>query len=206
MAPTLPTPFVLGVDLDGVCADFYARLREIAADWQECKPEDLPPVVSYGLSEWHITDYPSLHRYAVTQKDLFLTEPMIPGARKYLRMLSNEGVRIRIITHRLFINYFHAIAVEQTVKWLDQHGIPYYDLCFMKEKDAVGADLYVEVNPENVLALRARGCETICFANSTNRHIGAPRAESWAEVYAMVKATMAAQGITTQQPEAGSAT
>jgi hypothetical protein len=26
---------VLGVDLDGVCADFYARMREIAAEWLE---------------------------------------------------------------------------------------------------------------------------------------------------------------------------
>jgi len=26
---------VLGVDLDGVCADFYARMREIAAEWYE---------------------------------------------------------------------------------------------------------------------------------------------------------------------------
>jgi uncharacterized HAD superfamily protein len=195
MTAPAKTLFVLGVDLDGVCADFYTRLREIAAEWQECKPEDLPPVVSYGLTEWNITDYPSLHRFAVTQKDLFLTEPMIPGARKYLRMLSNGGVHIRIITHRLFINYFHAVAVEQTVKWLDQHGIPYYDLCFTKVKEQVGADLYVEDNPQNVLALRERGFETICFANSTNQHIGPPRAETWAQVYAMVKAAMAARGI-----------
>ena len=26
---------VLGIDLDGVCADFYARMREIAAEWFE---------------------------------------------------------------------------------------------------------------------------------------------------------------------------
>ena len=29
-------------------------------------------------------------------------------------------------------------AVEQTVAWLDHHGIPYWDLCFMKDKAAVG--------------------------------------------------------------------
>jgi hypothetical protein len=26
---------ILGVDLDGVCADFYARMREVAAEWFE---------------------------------------------------------------------------------------------------------------------------------------------------------------------------
>jgi 5'(3')-deoxyribonucleotidase len=112
---------------------------------------------------------------------------MIPGARKYLRMLSDEGYRIRIITHRLYIHYFHASAVQQTVEWLDSHGIPYWVLCFMKEKAQVGADIYVENAPHNVTLLRERGLYTICFANSTNRHISSPRAASWQEVYEMVK-------------------
>ena len=28
---------LIGVDLDGVCSDFYGRMREIAAEWFECK-------------------------------------------------------------------------------------------------------------------------------------------------------------------------
>ena len=47
---------IIGVDLDGVCSDFYARMREIAAEWFECKIEDLTPKVSYGLPEWGIKD------------------------------------------------------------------------------------------------------------------------------------------------------
>src|SRR6266567_84420 len=134
---------IIGVDLDGVCSDFYGRMREIAAEWFECKIDDLTREVSYGLSEWGIEtpEYERLHRFAVTQRALFETSPMIPGARKYLRLLSNEGARIRIITHRLFIRYFHRSAVAQTVDWLDRNGIPYWDLCFMKQKDQVGADL-----------------------------------------------------------------
>jgi hypothetical protein len=34
---------VLGVDLDGVCADFYGRIREIAAEWFEKPLKDLTP-------------------------------------------------------------------------------------------------------------------------------------------------------------------
>jgi 5'(3')-deoxyribonucleotidase len=181
--------FVIGVDLDGVCADFYGRLRQIAAEWFERPIEELPEEVSYGLAEWGISDkshYDSLHRFAVTQRELFSSMEMIPGARKYLRLLSDEGYRIRIITHRLFIHYFHATAVQQTVDWLDSHGIPYWDLCFMKEKSQVGADIYIEDTPLNVENLRARGLYTICFGNSTNRHIESPRADSWKEVYDMV--------------------
>jgi 5'(3')-deoxyribonucleotidase len=182
---------ILGVDLDGVCADFYTRIREIAAEWFERREEDLTADVSYGLAEWGVAtaeQYESLHRFAVTQRSLFKTAPVIPGARKRLRQLSNEGARIRIITHRLFIHYFHRDAVAQTIDWLDHNGIPYWDLCFMKEKEQVGADIYIEDSPGNIERLRGKGCYTICFANSTNQSIAAPRAKSWDAVYELVHA------------------
>jgi hypothetical protein len=152
---------IIGMDLDGVCSDFYGRMREIAAEWFERPIEELTPDVSYGLPEWGVKDkeqYESLHRFAVTQRALFKSSPMIPGARKYLRLLSDEDARIRIITHRLFIHYFHGLAVGQTIEWLDEHGIPYWDLCFMKAKEQVGADIYVEDTPQNVRNLRSKAC------------------------------------------------
>jgi len=180
---------ILGVDLDGVCADFYGRMREIAAEWFERPIDELTPDVSYGLREWGVENgdqYESLHRFAVTQRDLFRSPKIIPGARQYLRKLSNEGVRIRIITHRLFIYYFHNTAVSQTVDWLDHNGIPYWDLCFMKEKEQVGANVYIDDTPSNVERLRTKGHYTICFANSTNKEMGPPRATTWREVYDLV--------------------
>jgi hypothetical protein len=186
---------IVGVDLDGVCADFYAQMRKVAAEWFERSLDDLTLDVSYGLDEWGVKDedeYRSLHRFAVTQRDLFKSVPMIPGARKYLRLLSNEGARIRVITHRLFIHYFHELAVAQTIGWLDTHGIPYWDLCFMKEKEQVGADIYVEDSPDNLSRLRAKGHYAICFANSTNTTVEEPRAASWEHVYELVHAQWAA--------------
>jgi 5'(3')-deoxyribonucleotidase len=145
--------------------------------------------VTWGLREWGIENdeqYNSLHRFAVTQRDLFKTVPMIPGARKYLRKLSNEGVRIRIITSRLSIRYFHHTAVTQTTDWLDANGIPYWDLCFMRRKEQVGADIYVDDNPESIQSLRNKRLPAICFANSTNTAIEPPRAKSWEDVYDLV--------------------
>ena len=180
---------ILGVDLDGVCSDFYGRMREIAAEWFERSLEDLPTDVSWGLPEWGVEgdkQYIRLHRFAVTQRDLFRTSPMIPGARKTLRKLSDEGARIRIVTHRLFLDYFHRDTVSQTIDWLDVNGIPYRDLCFMAEKAHVGADIYVEDSPENVANLRDQDFYTICFGNSTNTQTSHPRAESWEQVYELV--------------------
>src|SRR4051812_15228028 len=182
--------FVFGVDLDGVVADFYGGLRPIAAEWLGVSIDTLPQRVSWGLIEWGVDDAPGgyerLHRFAVTQRELFATMPPMAGAPQALRRLSIEGVRIRIITHRLFIKYFHQVAVRQTIEWLDTHDIPYWDLCFMHDKGAVGADLYVEDSPENVIKLRADNHPTIVFTNSTNSGLPGPRANSWEDVVDLV--------------------
>ena len=188
--------FVLGVDLDGVCADFYGGLKPVAAEWLGVELASLPDRVSWTLPEWGVDQapggYDALHRFAVTQRELFRRLPPMPGAPQALRRLSAQDVRIRIITHRLFIKYFHQVAVRQTIEWLDFHDIPYWDLCFMREKAAVGADLYVEDSPENVARLRAQGLKTIVFSNSTNEHLPGPRAHSWDEVARLVVAEKAA--------------
>ncbi|HVT30698.1 MAG TPA: hypothetical protein VHE81_22000 [Lacipirellulaceae bacterium] len=182
--------FVFGVDLDGVVADFYRGLRPIAAEWLGVNVDSLQERVSWGLVEWGVDDAPGgyerLHRFAVTQRELFLRMPPMSGAPQALRRLSMEGVRIRIITHRLFIKYFHQVAVSQTIQWLDRHDIPYWDLCFMQQKSAVGAHLYIEDSPTNIERLRAEGAKTIVFTNSTNEHLAGPRANTWEEVLELV--------------------
>ena len=185
-----PDPFVLGVDLDGTCADFYGGLRPIAAEWLGVPVETLTLDVGWDFPEWGIDKapggYEALHRFAVTQRDLFRNLTPLPGAPMALRRLSDADIRIRVITHRLFIKDFHQTAVRQTVEWLDSHDIPYWDLCFMGDKGAVGADLYVEDAPIHVEKLRRDGQQVIVFSNTTNRHLPAPRAESWDEVFEMV--------------------
>jgi 5'(3')-deoxyribonucleotidase len=185
-----PSRFVLGVDLDGVCADFYAGLRPIAAEWLGVPLSSLPGEVSYGLKEWGIDDapggYSALHRFASTQRNLFRELRPMDKAPITLRRLSDRDVRIRIITNRLFIKYFHQEAVRQTIEWLDHYDIPYWDLCFMRDKAAVGADLYVEDAPDNVGQLRGDGYPTIVFSNSTNRGLPGPRAGTWEEVEHLV--------------------
>ena len=56
----------------------------------------------------------------------------------------------------------------------------------MKDKEQVGADIYVEDSPANIERLRRAGFHTICFGNSSNRDVTAPRAESWGDVYRLV--------------------
>ena len=183
--------FVLGLDLDGTCADFYARMREIAAEWTGRPVDELVADPDWGLTSWGLLDgeYERLHRFAVTQRDLFESMKPIAGAPQALRRLGTEGIRIRIITHRLFIRHFHETAVAQTVRWLDNHGIPYWDLCFMRHKGAVGADLYVEDSPVNIADLRAGGHEVLVLSNAANAHLPeglGGRARTWDELERIV--------------------
>lgn len=177
--------FVFGVDLDGVVADFIQGLKPIAAEWLGVPFDSLTEDVSYGFKEWAIGNdeaYNDLHRFALKEKNLFACLPLIPNAAAVLRRLSSQGVRIRIITHRLYIPWFHRQAIVQTVEWLERNGIPYWDLCFMAEKSSVDAHVYVEDSPRNIRALRAAGKEVIVFRNSTNRSEAEPAASSWLEV------------------------
>ncbi|MDR2543519.1 MAG: 5'-nucleotidase [Treponema sp.] len=181
--------FIFGVDLDGVVGDFYSAIRNIAAEWLDKPLESLTTEVSFGLNEWGIDDYGGyerLHRYAVEQRKIFHNMEPIANASAILRKLSNQDIRIRIITHRLFLKYSHRTSITQTVDWLDKYDVPYWDICFMNDKGAVGAHVYIDDAPANITNLRKQGCNTIVFSNSTNRDFPGPRANDWFEVERLV--------------------
>jgi 5'(3')-deoxyribonucleotidase len=185
--------FILGVDLDGVVGDFYGAMRKIAAEWLNKPLESITEEVSYGFDEWGIAEYGGyerLHRFAVTQRNIFRDMEPIKDAPATLRKLSGRGIRIRIITHRLFLKYSHKTTITQTVEWLDSWDIPYWDLCFMADKGAVGAHMYIDDTVTNIERLRDQGYNTIIFTNSTNRGLEGLRADTWQEVEYLVMEAM----------------
>jgi len=181
--------FIFGVDLDGVVGDFYKAMRKIAAEWLNKPLEALTTDVSFGFDEWGLDEfggYERLHRFAVTQRNLFRDMEPIKDAPAVLRKLSSRHIRIRIITHRLFLKYYHKATITQTVDWLDSWDIPYWDLCFMADKGAVGAHVYIDDSTDNIVRLRDQGCNTIIFSNSTNLKLDGPRANNWQEAEHLV--------------------
>ncbi len=193
---------ILGVDLDGVCGDFSAAFRRVVADDRGIDETSLPPRQHWDFSEWGITDeehFRRLHRTAVLDHRVFRTMPLIDGCADALWRLSDAGVWIRIITHRLYINWGHQEAVSDTVAWLDEHGIPFRDLCFLGAKPEVQADLYVDDAPHNITALRDAGNEVIAFGQPYNRDLPGTRADTWAEVEAIVLARLVDTGAAVHQ-------
>jgi 5'-nucleotidase len=185
--------FVIGVDLDGVVANYEARFRQISAEILRLSPKKFPRARTWSFVEsgWPFVDeahFLEVHRQAVSEFGLFRTLAPIPGASEALWQLSDAGVRVRIVTHRLVVNFAHAAAVGDTVNWLDDHRIPYRDICFVRDKAEVGADLYVDDSPANIAALRAaRGDDAaMVYDQLYNRSLPGLRARNWDDVLAEV--------------------
>lgn len=187
--------FILGVDLDGVVADHTGRFREIMAELRGVDADTMPLERSWDFHEWGFgpDDYAQYHRIAVMEHAMFRTMPVIEGAADALWRLSDAGIWIRIITHRLYVHWGHEKAVADTAAWLDIHQIPYRDLCFLGAKPQVEADAYIDDAPHNIEQLRAAGNTVIAFEQPYNRDLpGDPRAASWAEVESIVTELAAA--------------
>ena len=192
--------FVLGVDLDGVCGDHAEAFRRIVAAERGIELSSLPSQETWDFTEWDLdrAEFERLHRLAIVEHRMFRTMPVIPGAAETLWRLSDAGVWIRLITHRLSTNWGHAVAVADTVEWLDKHSIPYRDLCFLGDKPQVEAHAYVDDAPHNVEALRSSGAEAVIFSQPYNADVEGPRAAGWSEVEDWVLSLMASRGHVVQ--------
>lgn len=194
--------FVLGVDLDGVCADHAEAFRRVIASERGIEPGELEPQRTWDFAEWDLTrtQFEEAHKRAVLEHRMFRSMPVVRGAAEALWRLSDAGVWIRLITHRLYTNWGHAVAVADTVQWLDEHAIPYRDLCFLGDKPQVEADAYIDDAPHNIEALRASGAKALVFDQPYNSEMAGDRAVGWSEVEQWVLMTMAAAGHTVQTP------
>ena len=187
----LPEPdFVLGVDLDGVCADYIGGFRRIVAKIKKVPEESLTWNVSWGCREWGISsaaEFDTIHRQAVLEHDMLLGMEPLKGVTDALWRISDAGVWIRIVTHRLYVNWGHEVTAGHTVRWLDETGIPYRDLCFVAKKTSVSADAFVEDAPHNIADLRSAGRKVVVFDQPYNRKFGAPRAQNWEEAEKLIR-------------------
>ena len=181
--------FTLGLDLDGVCADYLSEFRYHAARSLGVDLSSLPEPRTWGFADagWFTDEAQFLAVHADAVRDgLFRSVQPFPGVAEALWRLSDAGVHIRVITHRLLVNREHGVAGTDTIAWLDRHNIPFRDLCFVGRKAQVDADVYIDDAPHNVAALREAGRDVIVFDAPYNTDLAGPRARDWVEAEKLI--------------------
>jgi 5'(3')-deoxyribonucleotidase len=183
---------IIGVDLDGVCANYYDALRRLVAakyGVPENKIEEIYPAPStYDMAEWpdFKDNFVKYHSEAVLQGIYTLMKP-IGGASETLWKMSEEGYHLRVITSRFVKHGQNAQVISDTAVWLDKNSIPYRDIIFAKDKADIYADIYIDDSPDNVMNLKMAGRKVITFDAPYNQELEGLRAKNWDDVYRIIK-------------------
>ena len=190
MTPNRKDPYILGLDLDGVCADYTKGLAKFVERETGIPATSLPEPHNYSFvkSGWPFTDiddYLATHARAVEAGLFRWVEPM-DGLKDGIDRLHDAGVHIFIVTHRLLRTGAYADIIGDTSRWLDVHGIKYDSFCATHLKQIVGPHIYVDDAPSNVEAIRGAGTPTIVFDQPYNQDVAGPRASTWPELVDMI--------------------
>lgn len=182
---------ILDVDLDGVCANYSAGLKQYLIDTHQLDPHAHVETNQYTFTKqdgWpfdNADDYLNAHTNA-ERHHLYRHLPMIEHANTGLKRLAENGVHIRIVTHRLFVSHMHRLVVSDTAHWLDAHDIPYMSLCFTSLKDTLHATAHIDDAPHNIETLINAGEHVVVFDQPYNRDIKddinkVPRMHDWSD-------------------------
>lgn len=187
-------PFHLGLDLDGVVADYTAGFGAFVAEQAGMQVTELPPPTAWNFHQagWPILDsahYLKLHAAAVNNA-MFAEMPVIDGAVEAIQNLRDAGVFIRIITHRLIPGTKPSMVIADTVDWLEHHGIEFDDICFLADKSALNCDLLIEDSPSNIAAYAEAGKRVLIYDQPYNQASIGDRVRNWsgAEFFILARA------------------
>lgn len=187
--------FILGVDLDNVTADYTAGIAQFMHEEYGWREEDTPPPTDYDFIKakgWPFADradFLQKHQEFVDRGGL-LGLKVMEGASETLHVLVAEGVKIRVITHRLLRNGTYTQVMSDTGRWLDAHRIPFHEICFTGLKASINVDLLVDDAPENISAVRAAGMPVAVFDQPYNQRFNGLRVRNWKEVGNLVRDMM----------------
>lgn len=177
---------ILGIDLDGVVANFADAVRETYRVWFD---GEIPPWTSWNHYEEHtrFSSIGELYDWLLDVPGFWRSLEPIPGALGALRDFRDEGHTLKFITHR------PDWAWVDTNEWLKDYGFGTVELHFADDKLSVPAQVYIDDGPHVVEALvKAGGPLVVRYVQPWNVPVkGAVDAESWADVKEIVAKVVA---------------
>ncbi len=190
-----PERLRLGIDLDGVVADFNGGW---IARYNRDFGTQLHPDQVIGWDQMHsLTAFDSMAEFWEWARgdgqSVFRELPPLPGAIETLRELAREH-RIVIVTARF------DWAIGDTLAWLAAHDVLAREVHFLASKQDVSCDIYLDDAPYQLEALRrARPGATVCrrVAAYNLPVAGVTDVRSWSEFQDVVAAVAAGrlQGV-----------
>ncbi|MEX2550053.1 MAG: hypothetical protein WD638_07490 [Nitriliruptoraceae bacterium] len=177
----------LGIDLDGVVADFNlgwitayndsfgaGLATEMVTSW------DSPLELTHFADMVAFWDWARDHGGASVFRHL---EPY-PGAIDVLSSLSGAGHEIVVLTAK------PDWAVHDTLGWIGDHHLPTREIHFIDDKHEIACDVYLDDAPEQLLSLAAQRAPTatVCrFVRPWNRLVpGTVDVHDWNEFQSLV--------------------
>lgn len=174
----------IGLDCDGVLADFAAGWVDQYNDWYGARVElDQSTWMSF-LDATHFAEEADFWAWVDRVPDFWVNMPTIPGAMGGVLALQEAGHELCIVTHR------HEKASRQTQIWLNRHwpignGLPLVH--HTKRKTDIDCQLYVDDGPKPLAHFDKVGRKAIRFAYPYNKTSPAiASVKNWAELVPLV--------------------
>ena len=179
-----PEQLRLGIDLDGVVANFNGGWLE---RFNRERGTSLDPDHVIGWDGLHgLAGFESMDAFWTwargDARTVFRDLPLMPGALETLEQLAGRH-RVVVLTSRF------DWAIPDTLAWLAEHRIPAREVHFLVDKHQVPCDVYLDDAPHQLEALIAgQPAATVCRAvRGWNRPVpGALDVHSWREFAAIV--------------------
>lgn len=150
----------LGIDLDGVVADFNAGwISRYNAEFGAALLPEHVDIWDAPTTLTHFTDMGDFWRWAATSGEgatIFRVLEPYHGAIDALDRLARRH-RVVIITTK------PSFAIHDTYEWLAEHRVPTREVHMVEDKTQVGCDIYLDDADHNLVSLASkRPSATVC--------------------------------------------
>lgn len=187
----------LNLDLDSTVFDYVAGFRAFLVEQHGVDPDELPTPAHWDLAEaWDLDrlgGFDLLHSQAI-EHGMLATLPLVAEeAIDELWLLSEAGVRIRVLTARLFLPGLHDRTLRDTVLALEGRGlgpggtdrepVPYWAFAVETKKHEVAATALLDDSVGQLERVRDLAPATlpIAFDQPWNRDWTGARLRGWSD-------------------------